>query len=193
MACLRLPWVTSCPYVRCSDAAVVSKPAANDLSVVLCETVFSFLKLVVLSVPAHSQKKQGDSLPRRQHISVHLAAGVLPLCKPTAPVAAALRGECKERLPHTAAPRGVPRRGAPCQPSGTGRSLSPCAPRLLHLRLLAPALDRAGFSVYTANVSQWSSTVIRGVRSGEIPTRYGKGIKLWNWSFSTSIGGEFCH
>lgn len=130
----------------------------------LFKTVFSFLKLVVLSVPAHGQKKQGDSLPKRQGMSVYLTAGVLSLCKPTAPVAAELRGECKDRLPHTAAPRGLPGRGAPGQPSSPGRSLSLCSPQLPHRWLLAPALNH---SVYTSNASQWSSTIIHGVRSGK--------------------------
>lgn len=59
---------------------------------VLCETVCSFLKLVVLDTPAKSQKF-GISLPKRQDSSVYLVAGILVLCKSAAPVAVELRGE----------------------------------------------------------------------------------------------------
>lgn len=52
----------------------------------------SFLKLVVLGIPAKSQKL-ANNLSKRQDSSVCLAAGVSVLCKSAAPVAVELRGK----------------------------------------------------------------------------------------------------
>lgn len=58
----------------------------------LHETVCSFLILVVLGIPAKSQKLK-SSLPERQDSSVYFVAGILVLCKSAAPFAVELRGK----------------------------------------------------------------------------------------------------
>lgn len=91
-----------------------------------CMRLCSFLKLVVLGIPAKSQKL-GNSLPKRQDSSVYLAPGVLVLCQSAAPVAVDLRG-ASERLPCTAASHGAPQRGASASPLAQRAA---CPPALL--------------------------------------------------------------
>lgn len=85
---------------------MVSKPAVNVLLLEPHEAVCSFLKLVVLGIPAKSQKL-GNSHPKRQDSSVYIVAGILVLCKSPAALAVELRGEwepargCPALLPLT--------------------------------------------------------------------------------------------
>lgn len=145
----------------------------------LHETVCSFLQLVVLGIPAKSQKL-GNSHPERQDSSVYIVAGILLLCKSPAPLAVELRGKwepargCRAVLPLTGHLSGEQRLAA-LRPSGQP---APCSPNLLRHLLLAPVLDHAGFSVYTANASQWPFNAIASMHSGKTPTYRGKTRKL---------------
>lgn len=138
----------------------------------------SFPKLVVLGIPAKSQKL-GNSRPKRQDSSVYIVAGILVLCKSPAALAVSsgVSGSQREAALHCCLSRDTSAGAAPGSPP-TQRAACPCSPNLLCHLLLAPVLDHAGFAVHTANVSQGPFSAISRVHSGEIPTCHGKTRKL---------------